>query len=71
MSLAWATCPYEVDLQQSQWFVDLVIRLHSADPNQIGEEVLQEMVMSASGSSSSFATRASSYSTPINSWFSC
>ncbi|MEY3046497.1 MAG: hypothetical protein RL242_3339, partial [Pseudomonadota bacterium] len=41
--------PYEVDLQQSQWFIDLVIRLHSADPNQVGEEALQEMVMSASG----------------------
>jgi branched-chain amino acid transport system permease protein len=41
--------PYEVDLQQSQWFIDLVIRLHSTDPNQVGEEALQEMVMSASG----------------------
>ena len=41
--------PYEVDLQQSQWFIDLVIRLHSADPNQVSEEFFQEMVMSASG----------------------
>ena len=41
--------PYEVDLQQSQWFIDLVIRLYSVDPNQVGEEALQEMVMSASG----------------------
>ncbi|MEC7218691.1 MAG: branched-chain amino acid ABC transporter permease, partial [SAR324 cluster bacterium] len=41
--------PYEVDLQQSQWFVDLVIRLHSADPNRIREEALQEIVTSASG----------------------
>ena len=40
--------PYEVDLQQSQWFVDLVIRLHSADPNRIGGSP-QEMVTSASG----------------------
>ena len=41
--------PYEVDLQQSQWFIDLVIRLHSADPNQVSEEAFKEMVMSASG----------------------
>ena len=41
--------PYEVDLQQSQWFMDLVIRLHSVDPNQIRQEALQEMVISASG----------------------
>jgi branched-chain amino acid transport system permease protein len=41
--------PYEVDLQQSQWFIDLVIRLHLVDLNQVSEEALQEMLMSSSG----------------------
>lgn len=41
--------PYEVDLQQSQWFINLVLRLHSADPNQISEVALQDMVMLTSG----------------------
>jgi branched-chain amino acid transport system permease protein len=41
--------PYEIDLQQSEWFIDLVIRLHSPDLSQVGEEALGEMVMLASG----------------------
>ena len=41
--------PYEVDLQQSQWYMELVIRLHSVNLNQIRQESLQEMVISASG----------------------